>query len=242
MIILWERLGKKIYLEGGLDFMTTVIVLVEGYTEERFVKQVLGPHLEGFEIYIIPKIITTKINKNGTNFKGGIDSYLKIKNDLNKILFDKSVFVTTLIDLYGLPNDFPNFNETTKIKDPYQKAEKLEKDFLDDIANDKFIPYLQLHEFEAILFSEMSGFEKFYSQNPRIISDLHEVHLAFPNPEFINDTPEKAPSKRILKIIPEYRKPSLGASISSVISVTSIIEKCPHFSEWINKLTRLCSN
>ncbi|MCP4022163.1 MAG: DUF4276 family protein [Desulfobacteraceae bacterium] len=55
--------------------MKKVLVLVEGPTEEAFVRHILQNHLMDYKVMIIPTIVTTKRVKSGPNFKGGIVSY-----------------------------------------------------------------------------------------------------------------------------------------------------------------------
>jgi len=59
--------------------MVKVLILVEGQTEEGFIKNILGPHLHQFGVYLVVILLTTKRVNNGVNFKGGIVSYAKIK-------------------------------------------------------------------------------------------------------------------------------------------------------------------
>lgn len=88
--------------------MKKILILVEGQTEARFVKQVLNPYISKCSLFFISVIIATKRLKTGEKKKGGISSYKKIRRDLIGLLQDTSVVaVTTMIDFYGLPNDFP---------------------------------------------------------------------------------------------------------------------------------------
>ncbi len=88
--------------------MSKVLILVEGQTEEAFVTQLLAPHLASRNVYPVPKLVITKRVKGGPDFKGGVFSYIKVKNDIKLLLKDTSAsVVTTLLDFYGLPSDFP---------------------------------------------------------------------------------------------------------------------------------------
>jgi len=216
--------------------MKQTLILVEGQTEENFVKSVLSPYLLTFEINIIPTIINTKIIKGGNNFKGGLNNYQQIKRDLLKLIKDKSVFTTTLIDYYGLPNDFPGKKETLVMSDIYSKVTHIEKKLATDINNKRFIPYIQIHEYESLLFSDIKGFEQFYSGDNKILAGIKGIINQYPNPEEINDNPETAPSKRILKLIPNYQKAHTGIIIAQENGIECAMEKCPHFKEWINKI------
>ena len=101
--------------------MRKVLVLVEGQTEEKFVKEVLNPHLNNYGKYLIPTLVNTKIVKSGPNFKGGIISYTQVRRDLMRLLGDTSALrVTTMFDLYGLPGEFPGRQDAPAA--PYDKV------------------------------------------------------------------------------------------------------------------------
>ena len=90
--------------------MNQVIALVEGPTEEGFVKEILRPYLQRYNVWITPTIINTKIVKDGKNFKGGSVYFGKVQRDLQRILKDNSIYVTTFFDFYRLGTDFPQYD------------------------------------------------------------------------------------------------------------------------------------
>jgi predicted ATPase len=101
---LWER-------TSSVASMKRCLILVEGRTEEVFVKSCLAAHLKSHSLAPTPKIITTKQVKNGPNFKGGIHGYAQVKDDLRRLLGDSGAAgITTVIDYYALPADFPGMN------------------------------------------------------------------------------------------------------------------------------------
>ena len=99
-----------------------------------------------------------------------------------------------------------------------------------------YIPYIQLHEFEALAFSSANSFEILFEDNEMNYKGIREVIDSFPNPEDINDSPETAPSKRMQKLIPGYNKVAYGISLIEYTGLSVILQKCPHFREWIEKL------
>ena len=132
--------------------MKKILILVEGQTEESFVRDILLPHLETKGIYCIPKLATTKRVKSGPNYKGGVVSYGKLKIDIKNLLYDSSAtVVTTMIDYYGFSSIVP-FRESIKGSSCFERVKSLEKLFREDINHNRFLPYLQLHEFEALVF------------------------------------------------------------------------------------------
>lgn len=214
--------------------MRKILILVEGQTEEKFVKEVLTPYLQEKEVYIVPTIMVTKRVKDGANFKGGIRNYEAIRYHLNK-LFASSDYdvVTTMIDFYGLPSDFPGTVLDTM--SAHEKVVVKEQAFENEVSNQKFIPYLQLHEFEALLFS---GPEKIsqVSNIPGMEASLLEIRASVDSPEEINSGYETAPSRRLLKLWPGYKKVLFGYIISKKIGLDTIRSQCPHFNNWIVKL------
>ena len=217
--------------------MGRILILVEGQTEERFVKDVLNPIFDKGALFLIPTIITTKVVKNGPNFKGGVNSYTAIKKDTQRLLRDSDVLaVTTMLDYYGLPTDFPNWSSSGSC---YDKVKAAEKAFAEDINHEKFIPYLQLHEFEGLLFSI-----------PTVISDTMDrskeaavgsIRSQFGSPEEINQGEATHPSKRLLNLFPNYRKPLHGSLIANRTGLDTVRSACPHFNEWLTRLIGVAS-
>jgi len=218
--------------------MKTVLVFVEGQAEETFIREVLDPYLQNKNVCLIPKLAVTRRVKSGPDFKGGIVSYGKAKNDITRLLKDSSVsIVTTMIDFYGLPTDFPG-KATLPNGSGYQKVLHLENEFQKDIASPKFLPYLSLHEFEAMIFVAPEHLLQVF---PKVNKnqELAEIIAKFNSPEEINDDPQTAPSKRLEKLFPKYQKTSDGPLIVIETGVDRIRSQCFHFNEWLTKLEKL---
>ena len=219
--------------------MKRIFVVTEGQSETNFVNRVLSPYFLPYGKIFIPTTVLTKADeRKGKMHKGGMSSYEKARTTIKKDLTytgSPDVFVTTMFDFYRLPFDTPGYNEAQKIAEPYKKIAFLEQKMLDyeKLANQTvFHPYIQLHEFEALLFSDISllGDEYFeYDVQP-----LKDCIAQKKNPELINDGAETAPSKRILNCIPDYDKVTVGVSVLEKIGITALCSKCPHFSEWID--------
>jgi hypothetical protein len=224
--------------------MVKVLILVEGQTEEKFIKKLLGPHLHQFGVYLVPILLTTKRVKNGANFKGGIISYGKIKQHLHELFNDSSAAaVTTMFDYYGLSNDFPGLKSIPKL-DCYKQVEHVEAAFKEDINESRLIPYLQLHEFEGLLFSSpvtiACPFENEKTGKYRqLVKALQNIRNSFRTPEEINNNPETSPHRRLEKLIPSYRKVFYGVMIASKMGLEKIREECPHFDNWVIQLESL---
>ena len=126
--------------------MIRIHILVEGQTEETFVRDLLQPHLITKNIFLTPIIIATKRTKGGTKFRGGITSYQRVKKQILLLLRDTSaVAVTTMIDYYGLPDKWPG-KDSVSGRTCFERVAYLEKAFQDDINHRRFIPYLALYQ------------------------------------------------------------------------------------------------
>ncbi|CDG17014.1 DUF4276 family protein [Xenorhabdus doucetiae] len=213
--------------------MIRINVFVEGQTEETFVRDVLTPYFVAQQIYLTPILAQTSPSQ-----KGGITSYGKVKHQITRLCRqDPRAFVTTLIDYYGLPTDFPDYNEQQD-NTANERVTKLEQAFADDIGQANFIPNLLLHEFEALLFCQPEKFADWLDDNAPIAA-LQAIKAQFVNPENINNRPQTAPSKRILAIIPNYHKTLHGPLIAGDIGLDVICSQCPHFNQWLNKIMAL---
>lgn len=224
--------------------MKRLHITVEGQTEESFVNNTLKQHLANYEVYAdVRRVLTGK--KHGRLFRGGMTNYSKAKNDIVRWLKEENnnndVFFTTMFDYYALPEDFPGYDEAKLMQDPYQKVTIIEESFYQDINDKRFIPYIQLHEFEALLFVNPQMFEIEYFDYPDAINALKLIAEESGNPEWIDQGSETAPSKRIINAIPdyEYSKPVVGSMVAHEIGLEEIKRKCLHFNNWITKLEQL---
>jgi hypothetical protein len=219
--------------------MSRVIAVVEGQTEQTFVREVLAPWLwdrRGVELVASPA---------GKPGKKGGNSYGKVKRDIIKHLKNPYfTVVTTFFDFYGMPLKWPG-RRAARTKSQGIKPLTVEKAIRNDIEGDvgtelipRLLPYIQMHEFEALLFSETSALPK-VMQNASTKDQLDEIREEFETPEEINDSPVSAPSKRIESIFPFYQKPFHGVLAAQRIGIETIREECPHFNEWVTALEKV---
>jgi hypothetical protein len=188
-------------------------------------------------------VLTSKTRNK--QYRGGIVNYQKAKNDiLNWLKSDTSdnVYFTTMFDFYALPDDFPGFLEARKISDPYEKVESIENAFKEDINHPRFIPYIQLHEFEALIFANPTILKDEYFEYSNEIIELTKIKEEFENPELINNQPHTAPSKRILELIPVFDKTNIGAQAACKIGIQNLKANCRHFNSWVLKLEAISKN
>jgi hypothetical protein len=182
--------------------------------------------------------------KERQDLSGGIVSYAKLKNDLQRWMKEDQnpeARFTSMVDLYALPEDFPGFLPGAALNDPLQRVELLEQAFAHDIADHRFIPYLQLHEFEALVFVDPSKLDLEFIDRDPAIQALMRIRNQFANPEDIDDGEDTAPSKRIIKELPEYsgRKVTAGPRIAEAIGLDALRKECSHFDSWLTKLEQL---
>ncbi len=218
--------------------MKKVLVSVEGFTEEKFVSAVLGPRLGQYGVYPQPVLVSTGKAKQGKKFKGGLLSYTQAQDDIRRLLRDSSAAaVTTMYDYYRLPEDFPGYDSRPS-GSGVVKAAHIERAFAQDIGDPRFRPYLQVHEFEALLFARP---EITARQFPAVSAQnaLREIRASFPSPEDINDHPQTAPSKRLLGLYPRYQKTIDGLQAAQNIGLDTLRAECPHFGEWLSWLEGL---
>ncbi len=212
-----------------------VFIFLEGQSEEEFCKNILKPYFEQKEIYIEFAIVSTGIKKNGTHFRGGITNYNKIKEDIRKIFNNPGYdLITTFFDFYGFLKVCP-FREEIKSIGCYKRVQETEKKFNDDLNNQKFLPYLNLHEYEIIYFID-------YKLTKKILADnidknkLKKIFTKYNNIEEINEDPSKAPSKRLQDICSSYAKLYHSQLITQKLNIEMIKSKCNHFNEWIENI------
>lgn len=212
--------------------MSRVMVFVEGQTEETFVRVLLVPYFSRLGIYLTPILAQTS-----PGHKGGIVSYGKVKHQLTRLCRqDQGAYVTTMMDYYGLPNDFPGLDG--RVPDAHEQVARLEQALQQDIDAPNFIPNLMLHEFEALLFSAPEKFAE-WLDDQALLAPMAAIRGAFATPEHINNSPQTAPSKRILALVPHYKKTVDGPLIAEDIGLDTIRAQCPHFNNWIERLLAL---
>lgn len=226
--------------------MARLHLIVEGRTEQTFAARLLLPHLATRGVYLFPAQLAAHAKKKGQVHRGGVLSYLPFKNDIVRRLKEDAggdCFLSTMIDSYGLPRDFPGVESASLACDPFQRVQMLESALAKDIGDPRFLPYIQLHEFEAVLLAKPAAFLKYYKNRENAVQKLKQMAKAFDSPEGINDGENTAPSKRIIAEIAEYGndKPTAGPFIAEVISLDVIRSKCRHFNEWLKKLEQLNS-
>lgn len=220
-------------------------ILCEGPTEQRFVSKVLSPYLLPYEIVVKPQLLIT--NKK-LNAKGGMINYGQAKRDLKNMIvsckdnsYEKNFF-STMFDLYALPNDFPG--SKLSFTNCYDRVAAIELAFYQDINDNRFVPYIELHEFEALVLCNISQLKVDYPDASRNLAVLdREWRMECDgNPERVNTHIETAPSKRIISALSEYYnydKVKSGTDVTLSYGIDNLRHNCKHFNQWIETLLLL---
>jgi hypothetical protein len=218
--------------------MKRIIIICEGETEQEFCVKTLYPHFFSKHFIIQSPLIKKSM--------GGIVNWKDIKKQIEITLENEpDVFVTMLIDFYGVytKHKFPNWEESKIHTNKNTQMDSLEegmKNSIDEKLRYRFIPYIQLHEFEGLLFNDINIF---YSQIPKKdlvnINELQSTFAAYENPEMINNSKQTSPSHRLERIISGYNKIVYGNILAEAIGLNNIRLKSPRFNNWISKLESL---
>ena len=225
--------------------MVRLYLFAEGPTELAFADTLLKPHLANLGVYLHAPVLIAHAKKKGKVHRGGGRKYLPMKNDILRFLAQEKssgVFFTTMIDLYAIHADFPGLDAAGKLRHmPNKRVEALEQAFAKDIRDERFVPYIQLHEYESYLFSDPTCFRYFYSHHEKQIAALKTIADSYDTPELINDGFHSAPSKRIIAEFPDYKdaKSAVGPQVAELIGLEVIRNKCPHFAAWLLQLEKL---
>ena len=228
--------------------MTRLLVHVEGFTEENFVREVLAPHLRrhGYS-----RVNGRPMGRSRPRHKrGGIRGWPEAKRGIiGHLREDQHAIGTTMIDYYGLPERSagawpgragarkkPLSDRATHVEDAIRRD--LQEELGGRFQADRFVPYVMLHEFEAMLFSDCTLFARGIGR-PELEPGFQDIVNAAGEPEAINDTPDGAPSKRIETLAPGYSKPFLGPTAAKAIGLDKIRAACPHFNAWLTRLEEI---
>lgn len=228
--------------------MARLLILVEGETEETFVNEVLSKFLSEHRIYASARLFG---NARLRHHRGGIRGWNTFKLDIIKHLKeDDSRFITTMVDYYGLPKSgikaWPGRAESCS-KFFKEKSTTIQHAMHQDIIKEmgdgfnasRFIPYVMMHEFEGLLFSDCKLFATGIGQ-PKLEQNFQAIRDDFNSPEEINDSPITAPSKRVIKLFPPYEKPIHGSLAALEIGLDNISNECPNFRDWLKSLQKTC--
>lgn len=228
--------------------MARLLIHVEGQTEAIFVNRVLGSHLSGYGYSVVAaRLMGNALQRSR---RGGVKPWPAVRKGIvNHLREDSRRIVSTMVDYYGLPQSsqrgWPGRAEASGLA-LSEKASTIEDLLLAEVCGqmggsfnpDRFVPYVMMHEFEAMLFSDCAAFARGIG-SPDLAASLQAIRDEFASPEQIDDSPVTAPSKRIATLVPGYQKPTQGRQAIQEIGLDAIRAECPHFREWLERLESL---
>jgi hypothetical protein len=221
--------------------MARLLVHVEGETEEAFVNQVLRAHLVacGFERVDARLLGNARLRDR----RGGIRGWNTVRRDIIRHLSqDSGCIATTMVDYYALPQSgekaWPG-RARAKALPVANRGAHVQAALLEDLSREidrrRFVPFVVLHEFEGLLFSDCEIFAQSIGKRD-VAASFRAIRDRFETPEHIDDSPTTVPSKRVEDLVPEYQKPLFGSVAASEIGLRRIRAECPHFATWLTRL------
>ena len=218
--------------------MKRLIIVCEGQTEQSFCQNVLSPYFQTKGIVVEAPTIK--------HSHGGIVPWETLKRQLVEHLYEGNAFVTMLIDFYRIKDSyqFPGWEEAKTIAESQDKMNGLFQDMLNDMPEDlrsRFVPYIQLHEFEGLLFSDISAFKNNFLPAECDFEAIQSAIDEFETPEDINNKPETAPSSRLIAAVVGYNKVVYGSILAEETGLSMIRSRCPLFNTWIERIEEVCN-
>jgi hypothetical protein len=216
-----------------------VKILVEGQTEKLFIETLLCPYFLNRKIFLFPILLS----KPGE--KGGDVRFVRVQKDIGIHLKQRqNTYITLMVDYYGIGQDWPGFEKTKLQTTHSQKAEtmnmetakKVQELFPEQNREYRFIPYVSMHEIEALYFSDPASISQIMNIER---AEIESILRKCGEPEAINDSSETAPSKRLKKLSPKFNKITTGVDIAKAVNIQRMRERCPLFNEWISKIENL---
>ena len=168
-----------------------------------------------------------------SGFQGGITKYSHFKRDVKKLLSDRKAIVTTLIDFCRLPQDFPGMQDLPLGPSRVQVSHVQKAIWKDLEEPSNFLPFIMLHEFEAMLFVSQDSLPSVMSASTKESIEFATICNQFTSPEEINQRPGLSPSHRISNLFPSYEKVVHGIGCLQQMSLDEIKVKCPHLGKWL---------
>lgn len=212
--------------------MKIIGITVEGYSEQKFCNGLLRDYVyqrTQNDIYATPVLTNSKLRTRGGNV-----NWAKLKFQIEtKLKQNPAQIQTMMFDLYALDSSFPGYNNALK---GLEKAAQIEQAIAKELNTPNFIPYIQVHEFETLLFSNPQIMNQKLRLNSGKDLDFEAELVGLNNPEELNDGQATAPSKRILKQYRGYEKVDDGFLLAQEIGIEQMRQSCPHFNEWVTKL------
>jgi hypothetical protein len=224
--------------------MKNLYLTVEGQTEETFARDLLQPHLSAFNVFLSPARFTGPHGRrHGRIPRGGMfNTFQHALADMRRWLKENhspDARFSMMVDLYHLPHDFPGYVNAMAQTDCYRQAELLEAAVAAELADRRFIPHLQVHEFEALVLSAPGKFADWFEGRQGALANLASECQPFETPERIDHGEHSHPKARIKKHLLDYDEDLHGPLLAYAIGLPTLRERCPHFGRWLTRLEQL---
>jgi len=224
--------------------MKRLYLTVEGQTEAAFASGVLTPHLINFNVFLFPPRFTgLHRRRRGRIPQGGLlhtfghalaDMRTWLKEDPSS-----DARFSMMVDLYSLPNDFPRYAAGMAQPTGGEQANALQQSLVAEVGDARFIPYLQVHEYESLVLVDPRRIASIYDATHARIEALCQECSAYASPEEINHGRHSHPKYRIQQRIPDYDENVAGPLLAEDIGLPTLRVRCPHFGEWLTRLEQL---
>ena len=226
--------------------MKRLYLTVEGQTEAAFATGVLTLHLAGFDVFLSPPRFTgLHRRRRGRIPQGGLlhtfghalaDMRIWLREDQSP-----DARFSMMVDLYSLPHDFPSYEAGMSMPSGGEQATALEQSLSALIGDPRFVPYLQVHEYEALVLAEPGRISTLYEVGTGELEALVRECESYESPEDINHGRHSHPKARIHSRVPKYDENVAGPLLAEAIGLQTLRERCPHFGGWLTRLERLDS-
>ena len=215
-----------------------VYLVVEGATEKLFVERILAPYCAMHSVYLHPTLVPKK------GEKGGDVRFARVKTCVGNFLKQRSdTRVGTFFDYYGL-KEWPSLDDVRVVQglSTAEVAKRLNDSATVELSRefpalnvaDRFVPFMAVHEFEALLFSDASLLASSLGIDVALIDETLRV---YGSPEAINTHPDKIPSRQIANWLNgRYIKTVQGIAVADKIGIDKMRSACPNFNDWLNRL------
>jgi hypothetical protein len=224
--------------------MKNLFLTVEGQTEEDFALKLLQPHLTAFDVFLWPPRFTGPHGRrHGRIPQGGMfNTFRHALEDMRRWLKEnhsQDARFSMMVDLYHLPRDFPGHDQGMAHADCYEQAAVLEAAIAAELGDARFIPYLQVHEFESLVLSEPAQFADWFEDRRHAIAALTEECQPFDTPERIDHGQHYHPKARIQRHFEDYDENVHGPLLTHAIGLSTLRARCRHFGRWLTRLEQL---
>ncbi len=224
--------------------MNELVVIVEGETEQTFVRDQLAAHL------VMHNTSAWAVLPGRHRKHGGVKKWEVARQDIIRT-FKERRYCSTMFDYYAMPLDWPGreaavamvWNERASIVEAMIHAD-IAIEMGDSFDPKYFVPYVQLHEFEALAFADVEVLAATLApiaKQPleKLIETFRGILAKAGHPEAINDGYATCPSRRITSTVPAYKKRAQGPIVTSRIGIDVLRTRCTHFGEWLTRLEQL---